>query len=47
MPNDAGKTAMTTKNYVLPGFAIKAVCISLATAVLIVASTVLLTVFLS
>jgi hypothetical protein len=46
MPNDSGKTVMTT-NYALPGFAIKAVCISLAAAVLIVASTVLLTVFLS
>jgi hypothetical protein len=36
-----------TTNYVLPAFAIKAVYISLATAVLIVASTVLLTVLLS
>jgi hypothetical protein len=36
-----------TTNYVLPGFAIKAVCISLAAAVLIFASTLLLTVLLS
>jgi hypothetical protein len=37
---------MTTK-YALPSFAIKTVCISLAAAVVICASTLLLTVLLS